>query len=583
MLKLFTILLFGFNSIVSALNCFTIQDIQKKGYVSYLNRVYDIKNYIHPGGQNTLQMSIGKSLENFFNMPQYKFHIDSQIVFQDLQKLYIGDIYENCNNQTIKTNQPIIKLNIIQNAPIIYSIISTSVFFLLLISTLIINNTKCRFYFGRIVNIFYLKYLNIGNILFCIIYFLWWASLFIFSFFSTEVIERLGIWISLNIAFTLLPMTRNSLWVTILKVQYNNLIFIHKIIAILSLLSVIVKVVVVFIKYNFYYLFSRFNNIMGIISSLSILLTVLLSIPLIKKRIFELFYYSHRILSIITIITMSLHYISCLYYITPSIFLYLIDLIVRLFYIQKAIYTRIKNYQIEESDTTYIFLTLKLTKNIIIKPGSYFFICCRDISTFQWHPVSIISKKNKTLLFCVKDMGENTWSNKLKILKNNSVVDNEIEIFLQGPYSHFKFNYDYKHILCVANGIGITPFISILEDINTLHKQNKLTVLKEVIFVWIVPTEKFIIPFQDLLTFDKTLIKIVIFVTKSNTNQILEHGFYDIIYKKPLIYDYIENYMNLNTITNKDMCVLSCGSESLNIDVNKFCSKFNVDLYNENF
>jgi hypothetical protein len=62
MLKLFTILLFGFNSIVSALNCFTIQDIQKKGYVSYLNRVYDIKNYIHPGGQDTLQMSVDKPL-----------------------------------------------------------------------------------------------------------------------------------------------------------------------------------------------------------------------------------------------------------------------------------------------------------------------------------------------------------------------------------------------------------------------------------------------------------------------------------------------------------------------------------------
>lgn len=580
---LFTLLIFGLNSIASAINCFTIQNIQNKGYVSYLNKVYDVKNYNHPGGQDTLQLSIGKPLEDFFNMPQYQFHINSQIVLRDLEKLYIGDLYNNCNNQTI---QPIIKINIIENAPVMYSIITSSIFLFLFISTLIINNTKYKFYFGRIINIFYLKYINIGNILFSIIYFLWWLSLFILSFFSTEVIERLGIWISLNIAFTLLPMTRNSLWVTILKVQYNNLIFIHKFVAILSFLSVLVKIIVVIINYNFFYLFNKFNNIMGTISSISIFLTIIFSIPIIKKRIFELFYYSHRILTIITITTMSLHYISSLYYIAPSIFLYLIDIILRLFYIKRAIYSRIKNYEISETNTTYIFVTLKLVKKLNIKPGSYFFIYCKDISSLQWHPISLLSKNNNTLLFCIKDMGLHSWSNSLKVFKNNSIIDNEAEIYLQGPYSHFKLNYNYKYIFAVANGIGITPFISILENINTLYKQKQLQHINEVTFVWIVPNEKFIIPFIELLTFDKELIKIVLFITQSDQKNLLEyynHKYFKIIYSKPIIYDYIEKYMFANDIINKDIYILSCGSESLLIDINKFCSKFKIDLYNENF
>ena len=78
--------LFSFSLLSLALtnNCYTSNDVQNNGYVSYNNKVYDIDNYIHPGGQDTLLLAKGKPLEDFFKQPQYQFHISSTFVQNDL-------------------------------------------------------------------------------------------------------------------------------------------------------------------------------------------------------------------------------------------------------------------------------------------------------------------------------------------------------------------------------------------------------------------------------------------------------------------------------------------------------------------
>ena len=79
----------------------------------------------------------------------------------------------------------------------------------------------------------------------CIIYIIWWLTLGFLSFFLKSIIKDLGIWISLNIMFGMLPMTRNSIWVTFFKVSYTKLISIHKFISILTNIAVIVKIIAV--------------------------------------------------------------------------------------------------------------------------------------------------------------------------------------------------------------------------------------------------------------------------------------------------------------------------------------------------
>jgi predicted ferric reductase len=144
----------------------------------------------------------------------------------------------------------------------------------------------------------------------------------------------------------------------------------------------------------------------------------------------------------------------------------------------KAIYSHFKITGNEKNGTSCIFIHITLLNPIKVNYGSYFFICFKDVSSFQYHPLSLISEYNENLIFCAKDRGPNTWTNMLK--RHDSSIEKNIlmnkDIYLQGPYGHITIDYTkdkYKYIFSVAGGIGITPIISVLQDINYLYENKK--------------------------------------------------------------------------------------------------------------
>lgn len=551
--------------------CYTSQDVFDKGFVSYKNKVYDITNYVHPGGKKTLLQCKGRPLEEFFDYGEYNFHITTSFdaTFNDLSKIYIGNL---CPNSIL----PPFRLpaeNI--DSTLLYLSITASVFIIILCFVYFNYHFKC---FRDNVNFGILGFVSKDVIFFYTIYTLWWITLLGLSFLDEdEILSRLGIWICLNIAFTLLPVTRNSLWITLLKVSYSKLITIHKYIACLSLISVLTKTIAIFSIYDYTLFYKNVSTISATVSSLSILLTSILSIKPIRTNIFELFYYSHKILCILTIISMSFHYIVCLYYVLPSMVLYIIDIILRAVNTKKVIYAKIQNHSLSDNSTSYIFVTLCLVEPIKIEPGCYFFMCCDNVSKLQWHPLSLVYETNGNLIFCVKNMGKNSWSNNLIALENNDNLYNTTNVFLQGPYSHIKLNYDYSYILNIANGIGITPFISIINDI----EEKKRHVIKKVLLIWIIPDVSFFIPFKEIFEtmINMYFVEVRIYLTKNGDN---ENGF-TFINEKPKIYNVIENFIQENKIKDKELGVISCGSPSLISDVYKASVDFKFDLYNETF
>ena len=431
--------------------------------------------------------------------------------------------YYNIKNNDIKNNKRILALT--EVAPFIigqqYDISDYYLFFgfysmlivYFIITLFITYNNKINFFdrFIKKLNINYGTFFTLCMFstfsIICVLY------SFIANDFST-ILKRLGQWEAINLGSVLFPITRNSIFLVLFKCSFQNALIVHKYLVFLLLISVIIKFIMIVLYFNPDFLITFLNTdtggspLMGTIATFSIILTGILSIKQIREKCFELFYYCHKIFVIITLLSSCLHYIITLYYAFPPILLYLIDIILRHVNTKKAIYTKLKKIGNDKYGTSSVFIHVSLIKNTKIEPGSYFFICYKDIALFQWHPLTVISSNDNNLIFCAKNMGKGSWTDKL-INFSDSLITHEQQlldrqVYLQGPYGHLKVNYknkNYKYLICIAGGIGITPILPILEEINIIQHyniKNKIQNIKKILFIWIVNHTSLVDPFTKI-------------------------------------------------------------------------------------
>ena len=135
--------------------------------------------------------------------------------------------------------------------------------------------------------------------------------------------------------------------------------------------------------------------------------------------------------------------------------------IIRKKYIEHPMY-KIENIKI---DNKIIELQLNPeSKKLDYKSGQFVFLrFYNEKLSKEPHPFSISSKSNdKTIKVFIKESGD--FTEQLKILKIGDKVS------IEGPYGKFNFkNFDKKEQIWIAGGIGITPFIGMIEEL----KENK--------------------------------------------------------------------------------------------------------------
>lgn len=428
------------------------------------------------------------------------------------------------------------------------------------------------------------------------VYIIWWISILAYSFlgdYRGEIMVRLGNWITLNLASTLLPISRNSIFVILFDMSHYKLLFIHKILSCLCLLSVVIKFITALLLYESSFLIMitdiRTNGspLMGTIATALFIICGTLSIPVIRKNYFELFYYSHRILSISILLFSSLHYLSFIYYISPVLSLYIIDIILRLYHTNTSIYSKLKNKGIEKYETDCTFIDITFQKKIKTYPGCYFFICFyKDISRFEWHPLSMVSYTYDTIRFCTKNNGKYSWTGKLFDTVNDNKMLTNRKVYIQGPYGRISVKYEnniYENIVIICGGIGVTPMFSILQDINALYEKNKLPKLKKVYFYWVMKHISLYDAFKRyFIKLNEDIFDIKIYTTSYKADDYfdMEDNSLTFIKEKPNIV-YILNTLFLNN--NKNICVVTCGPDKLTNDILDTCNHFNIDISVENF
>lgn len=102
MIKRILITVFNIITFVSSQRCFVMTDItNSQSLFTYQGNVYDITNYNHPGGRNTLLQVVGTALEPFLQQPRYNFHLTSNRFRNDLQRILVGVLRDNCITTTL--------------------------------------------------------------------------------------------------------------------------------------------------------------------------------------------------------------------------------------------------------------------------------------------------------------------------------------------------------------------------------------------------------------------------------------------------------------------------------------------------
>ncbi|KAM8976485.1 NADPH oxidase 4 [Pelodytes ibericus] len=150
-----------------------------------------------------------------------------------------------------------------------------------------------------------------------------------------------------------------------------------------------------------------------------------------------------------------------------------------------------------------------MKENFKAKPGQYIVLQCPRVSSLENHPFTLTmcpTETKATFAIHMKVVGD--WTERFcNLLESDCSQRTEIlpivqqrkspKIYIDGPFgSASEEALHYEVSLCVAGGIGITPFASILNQLLDAWKDYKL---QRLYFVWICRDIHAFLWFADLL------------------------------------------------------------------------------------
>lgn len=205
------------------------------------------------------------------------------------------------------------------------------------------------------------------------------------------------------------------------------------------------------------------SNLAGEISLLAGLLLWATTFPRIRRKFFELFFYTHYLYILFFLFFIFHVGISYSLISLPAFYLFIVDRFLRL--LQSRRLVRLISARLLPCQT--LELNFSKSPGLSYNPTSVVFLNVPAISKLQWHPFTVTSNSNlEADKLSVVIKSEGIWSTKLyQMLSSSSPID-RLEVSIEGPYgptsSHFLM---HDMLVMVSGGSGITPFISIIREL----------------------------------------------------------------------------------------------------------------------
>lgn len=284
-----------------------------------------------------------------------------------------------------------------------------------------------------------------------------------------------------NMAYLFLPATRNAAWMEFLNISYVNAIKYHRWLGVTTVVTAAIHTICYYTTWirtktwtaNVYpcknctldgtgrkpmmYFYGQMAMICMVLMSLT-------SIPYVRRRFYDLFYYVHQLL-FATVFFVVLHYVGNIWWILPSFGFYLISRIAS--HASYAAPVEILEFSNLDHDIVKIVVSRSTASSGDFKVGQFVYLNVPSISKLQWHAFTISSSplsSATTLTLLAKSLGD--WTNQLVHYAEECKEKNVHPVmYMDGYYGASLEEYDeYSTVCLLGGGIGVTPLLAILED-----------------------------------------------------------------------------------------------------------------------
>jgi dual oxidase len=201
-------------------------------------------------------------------------------------------------------------------------------------------------------------------------------------------------------------------------------------------------------------------------------LMALLSIPVIRKKHYEIFQLGHLLMyPFIGLVCAHgakgiLQYPMLGFWLIIPALLIIVERCVRVGYGFHHIPAKL---EILDGETVAISVIAPQKRYWKYRAGQYVFITVPKLSLFQWHPFTISTCIGNDMQLHIKTDGD--WTLKLrKMVVEDSTAN--IEICIDGPFgAPAQRFYEYDYTMIIGSGIGVTPFSGILTDLQAREER----------------------------------------------------------------------------------------------------------------
>jgi NAD(P)H-flavin reductase len=182
----------------------------------------------------------------------------------------------------------------------------------------------------------------------------------------------------------------------------------------------------------------------------------------VRRRFFELFYYSHIAAAYFAIPVVLWHAAAGWEYLLPGVTVWFVDRITRM--LRSGSPVRLIDVTVFRDVTELRFRQ----PSMAAQAGQYVFINIPEVSLYEWHPFTLSTGAHSNeFTLHIKSMGPGTWTQRLHQLAVSGRGD--MSLAVDGPYGAPFVAEDYRRVILVAGGIGITPCASIYSFVKSHH------------------------------------------------------------------------------------------------------------------